>query len=330
MVEIGPLFTRNTGDLTHFAVIPILISLSNPLTDQEFHHFVLTWFRFWRLKEDVEPVDPQLFVAWNEGEHVAAEPDAEMLRRFLPIKAALEAMPGIREFVPDVEVAQTCAGKMTLGNLVGGPAQNFPALTRRVVQMQNQVGHAIDIELIVLLRKLDADPADSAHELEWQVPFVAEVEFEQTRVVLTTRCRDGLCCGILGNNAWVIVHWSVAVVEIIVVAALDERIAQARVNPRHAAQEGQAAMHTGIGADDARNGQRHISDTTHVVAGVVEIEHPFGDFDLTATSFFEKQELTWKMQAQREVLGQFILAHVFVEVSLLHMAQRELQPLTRE
>ena len=46
--------------------------------------------------------------------------------------------------------------------------------------------------------------ADRAHELEWQVAFVTEIEFEQARVVLPARGGDGLAGGILGHNARVI------------------------------------------------------------------------------------------------------------------------------
>ena len=121
MVEIRPLVTRDAGDLMHHTVILVLISLPAPVADQELHHFMPTWFRIRSLEEDVEPVNAQLPVTWYEGKHVAAEPDAEVFRGFFTSKTALEAVPGIWELVPDVEVPHTRAGKMALGNLVGGP-----------------------------------------------------------------------------------------------------------------------------------------------------------------------------------------------------------------
>src|SRR5207248_2934344 len=111
MKKVWPLFTRNTGNLIHFTVIPILVSLPISETNHEFQDFVPTWFRIRGLEEDVETVDPQLFMARNEREHVAAEPDAEMLWRFFPMKTALEAVPGIGELVSDVEVAHTRTGE---------------------------------------------------------------------------------------------------------------------------------------------------------------------------------------------------------------------------
>src|SRR5690349_15984130 len=102
MIKVGPFFACDTGDLMHFTIITVFISLPGPVSNHELNYFVLTWFGFWRLEEDVESVDPQFFVAGNEGEHIAAEPDAEMLWCLFSLKAALEAVPGIRELMPDV------------------------------------------------------------------------------------------------------------------------------------------------------------------------------------------------------------------------------------
>ena len=66
------------------------------------------------------------------------------------------------------------------------------------------------------------------------------------------------------------------------------------------------------------------------MARVVEVKHPFGDLDLAAAGRFEAQELQREVQAQGEMLRQFVLAHVLVEVRLLHLSQRELQPFARE
>ena len=76
VIQVGPLFTRDAGDLMHFTIITVIASLPGPVSHHELNYFVLARFGFWRLEEDVEPVDPQFFVARNEGEHIAAEPDA--------------------------------------------------------------------------------------------------------------------------------------------------------------------------------------------------------------------------------------------------------------
>src|SRR5437660_12875868 len=107
-----------------------------------------------------------------------------MLGRFFPMETALEAVPGIGELMLHIKVAHACAGKTLLGDLVGSSAQNLAPFTRRIIQMQDHVCDAVNIKLIVFLRQFNAPATDCAHELEWQVPLVPEIEFEQARVVL--------------------------------------------------------------------------------------------------------------------------------------------------
>ena len=85
-------------------------------------------------------------------------------------------------------------------------------------------------------------------------------------------------------------------------------------------------MHAGVGTGDARNRQRHVLDPAHVLARIIEVEHPFRDLDLAAARFLEPQKCHREVQAQREVLGQLVFANVFVQIRLLHVAQRKFQP----
>jgi hypothetical protein len=93
-------------------------------------------------------------------------------------------MPFVRELMPYIEETQTRTGQVTLCSLIGHPAQHFPTFACRVVQVQNHVSKRINVELVVLLWKLDAPAAHCPLEFERQVAFVTEVKLEQPCIVL--------------------------------------------------------------------------------------------------------------------------------------------------
>src|SRR5258708_22087404 len=244
-------------------------------------------------------------------------------RLFIP-RDALEAVPSVRELVLHVEEAQARSWQVMLRSLIGCLAQYFSSLACSVVQVQNHIGQSIHIELVVLLGKFDTPTADCALELEREIALVEEVELKQTSVVLSARCGYGLSGRVLDDYTRIIGQHLITILHVVIIATGGRRIDQARVYASSTAQEGQAAMNTCVRPDDTGDTQRHILDTAHIVARVFAVEHPFGDVDLAATGGFEAQELAREMETQGEVLHQFILAHVFVKVSFLHLTQREL------
>ena len=87
--------------------------------------------------------------------------------------------PRVGEVVPDVEDAQAVAGEPAPGVVRGGGAQRVAAFAGGVVEVQDDVGHGVQVEVVVLRRQLDPPPADRALVLERQVPLVPEVQLEQ-------------------------------------------------------------------------------------------------------------------------------------------------------
>lgn len=67
---------------------------------------------------------------------------------------------------------------------------------------------------------------------------------------------------------------------------------------------------------------RNVLDAAHVTAVIVEIEHPFGNIDLALTSCSQLQEGYREVEAQRNMLGEFIITDVFIVVSLFHVSSR--------
>src|SRR5215472_3292307 len=96
----------------------------------------------------------------------------------------LEPLPRVRKLVPNVEEGPSVSYP-ALCDFVGGAAEHVAALARRVVQVENQIAQRVQVEEVILRRKLDAPSAYRTEELEWQVAFVTEVEFEHSAVVLS-------------------------------------------------------------------------------------------------------------------------------------------------
>ena len=74
--------------------------------------------------------------------------------------------------------------------------------------------------------------------------------------------------------------------------------AQARIDAGPAGEQRHAAMHASVGTGDARNGQRDVLDPPHVLAGEVQVEHPFRDLDLAAARRPQLHVFDGEMQAQ--------------------------------
>lgn len=74
-----------------------------------------------------------------------------------------------------------------------------------------------------------------------------------------------------------------------------------------AAEELESAVDANIRANDAGNCQRYVLDAAHVVAEIVEIQHPLPYFNLAPAKGLELQEGHRELQAEGEVLGQLIL-----------------------
>ncbi len=89
-------------------------------------------------------------------------------------------------------------------------------------------------------------------------------------------------------------------------------------------------MHASIRAGNAWNGERDVPDATHILTGIVKIKHPLGDLDLATAGCLQTQKLQWEVQAQGAMFRQFVLANVLIEVPLLHLALRQLQPFARK
>jgi hypothetical protein len=85
-----------------------------------------------------------------------------------------------------------------------------------------------------------------------------------------------------------------------------------------------------VRARHARNRQADIPDSPHVLAGIVEVEHPFRNFDVALACRLEAQEFGREVEKQGDVLRQFVLTTVAVEVRLFQVSQLMLQLLACE
>src|SRR5436853_803581 len=244
---------------------------------------------------------------------------------------ASESTPRFRELALHIQEANARTRQVLLRTFVGSFAQNLPTLASREVQVQNQVTNRLHIELVILQGKLDPPAAYGARELKRQIAFIAEIELKHPGVILPARGCDGFGGSVHGDDAAVIGHRLIAVLTALVLTALVTayvwRASETGIHTGLAAQHRQATVHAGVWSGHTRNRHSNVLDPTHVLAGVVEVEHPFGDFDLTVTSGSQLQERRRKVQAQRKVFGKFILTDILVIVGLFHVAYSELQPL---
>lgn len=65
-----------------------------------------------------------------------------------------------------------------------------------------------------------------------------------------------------------------------------------------AAEQLQRTVHTSVGPDHARDGERYVLDPPPVVARVVDIEHPLRQLKLAPTHDLELQQRKWEVKAQ--------------------------------
>ncbi len=233
-------------------------------------------------------------------------------------------MPGIGHVALHVEEPDARARQIALRTLIGSAAQYLPALAGGVVEVQDDVGDGIEVELVVLRRQLDTPAADRPGQFERQVTLVAEVQLEHARVVLRTRGRDRLGGRVLADDPWVVGQGGVSVSHPPVRAAGVRRVAQMGVDAGGAAQLSEAALHTGVRADHTRQREGDVLDPPQVVAGIIEVEHPLRDVDFAAAGRLKLKKFERKVQPQRNVLCQFVFTRVGTEVGVLHLAQGEL------
>ena len=134
---------------------------------------------------------------------VAAVPLA-VVARLAGAAGMAQRGPGVGEVVADVEQPQPVAGEPAAGVARGRLAQGSAAFAGGVVEVQDQVGQRVQVEVVVLRRQFDAPPADRPEILERQVPLVPEAQLEQARVVLAAGRRDRLARGVLADDARVV------------------------------------------------------------------------------------------------------------------------------
>src|SRR5206468_1841284 len=70
--------------------------------------------------------------------------------------------------------------------------QRLAALARGVTKVDDHVGDGREIELVRVAGKLDEPVAHRSGAFEGQIPFVAEVQLEESAVVLARAGRDRL------------------------------------------------------------------------------------------------------------------------------------------
>ena len=157
-------------------------------------------------EDNRDPIDPHLPASWHEREHRPGQPEPQPLPFTLTLTLAIghEALPGVREFVPDIEVVASVAGQVPPRARVRGAAEQLPAFARGVVDAEHGVVDRVEGEVVVLRRQFDAPAAHRAHVLERQVARVVEVQLEQPRVVLTGRGGDRLARVVLADRARVV------------------------------------------------------------------------------------------------------------------------------
>ena len=69
-----------------------------------------------------------------------------------------------------------------------------------------------------------------------------------------------------------------------------------------------------VGSGDAGYGHADVTYATHVVARIIEIEHPFRNFDFAFSRQLQTEILGWETVAQRDMLGELIFTAVPIEV----------------
>ena len=85
-----------------------------------------------------------------------------------------------------------------------------------------------------------------------------------------------------------------------------------------ASELGQRAVDSGIGAGHAGNADANRLDPSHIMPGIVEVEERFRQVDQTLSSLFQRHQTDRIDRLERNVLGDFVLAFVLVEVGDVH------------
>ncbi len=124
--------------------------------------------------------------------------------------------------------------------------------------MNDNVGDSVVIKLPEVLRQLNMPCANSAGTLEGKITLVAEVELEESTVILTTARGNGL------DSAQI-------VIEAIVVEISRPGILRAgrRFFTHAVALQGESSTHAGIGASNAGDCETDRFDPAEIVARVV-------------------------------------------------------------
>src|SRR6185503_37433 len=169
---------------------------------------------------------------------------------------------------------------------------------------------------------------------ERQIALVAEIELEQSRVVLSrgrgNRFRravslddtrillDGLVTQTLTATTRALARTAVLDVE------------QCGFDAGRAAQQRQLAVNPRERSRDRRDRQAHGLDAAQVVPRVLTIEAPFRNLDLAPAGRFQFQEREREVQPERQARDELVLAPVLIEVRLFHRAERCRQTLARQ
>src|SRR5207244_1560115 len=99
-----------------------------------------------------------------------------------------EPIPSGRELVAQAEQSVNrlivFALQPVVERLDGGITQQHPTRSRQILQVQDDVGHRLQVELRELMLDLDPERADSTAPLEREVAVFAEVQLEGAGVVL--------------------------------------------------------------------------------------------------------------------------------------------------
>ena len=158
-----------------------------------------TWTLAWALattgflliKEYGNRLNEQFAIARNKREHFPIQSQADVLAFVIAVFGALiKQLPCLAEVVAHVKQAPAGTGEPALGRFTRRPTQAFSALARGVVDVQDEIAQGVHVEVVVLRGHLDAPPADSSAIFERQVAVVAEVDFEETRIVYAAGGRD--------------------------------------------------------------------------------------------------------------------------------------------
>jgi hypothetical protein len=141
-------------------------------------------FRF--VKKQSNFLNEQLPAAGDKREHAAGEAQFQLRHVPLIVTAQLlpEQLPGIGEFVPQIEQTPAGAGQIALAGFLRAAPQPLSAFPRCVKKIHHYVAQGFQIEEVVFRGQFNSPPANSPVIFKWKIAFVAEIDFKQACVVL--------------------------------------------------------------------------------------------------------------------------------------------------